>query len=128
MVLAASASYISWCRRRVGFAIPEARPAFYIGLSLGVTFPFNILVSASRSMRAWSAACWLKPAGGPHVAWLLAGLCPCCASVQPTLRMEAAFELGIDDRCASVVLPAEQRPITSITISSSMHGHGCACR
>ena len=26
------------------YAIPEANPALYFGLSLGLTFPFNILV------------------------------------------------------------------------------------
>ena len=43
MVLAASASYIA-VPAVLRYAIPEARPAFYIGLSLGVTFPFNLLV------------------------------------------------------------------------------------
>jgi len=26
------------------YAVPEASPSVYLGLSLGVTFPFNILV------------------------------------------------------------------------------------
>ena len=43
MVLAASASYIA-VPAALRLAIPEARPALYIGLSLGVTFPFNILL------------------------------------------------------------------------------------
>ncbi len=43
MVLAASASYIA-VPAALRFAIPEARPALYIGLSLGVTFPLNILL------------------------------------------------------------------------------------
>ena len=43
MVLAASASYIA-VPAVVRFAIPEAQPALYFGLSLGVTFPFNILL------------------------------------------------------------------------------------
>lgn len=43
MVLAASASYIA-VPAALRYAIPEARPAFYIGLSLGVTFPFNLLL------------------------------------------------------------------------------------
>jgi len=42
MVLSASASYIA-VPAVVRHAIPEARPALYLGLSLGVTFPFNIL-------------------------------------------------------------------------------------
>ena len=43
MVLAASASYIA-VPAVLRFAIPEARPALYFGMSLGLTFPFNILV------------------------------------------------------------------------------------
>lgn len=43
MVLAASASYIA-VPAALRYAIPEANPALYVGLSLGVTFPFNILV------------------------------------------------------------------------------------
>lgn len=43
MVLSASASYIV-VPAVVRHAIPEANPAIYLGLSLGVTFPFNILV------------------------------------------------------------------------------------
>jgi hypothetical protein len=43
MVLAASASYIA-VPAVIRHAIPEANPALYIGLSLGLTFPFNILV------------------------------------------------------------------------------------
>ena len=42
MVLAASASYIA-VPAVVREAIPEAQPSLYLGLSLGVTFPFNIL-------------------------------------------------------------------------------------
>lgn len=42
MVLAASASYIA-VPAALRFAIPEAKPALYLGLSLGVTFPFNLL-------------------------------------------------------------------------------------
>ncbi len=42
MVLAASASYIA-VPAVLRYAIPEARPALYFGLSLGLTFPFNIL-------------------------------------------------------------------------------------
>lgn len=43
MVLAASASYIA-VPAVIRFAIPEARPPLYFGLSLGITFPLNILV------------------------------------------------------------------------------------
>nr|WP_295785633.1 sodium-dependent bicarbonate transport family permease [Rhodoferax sp.] len=43
MVLAASASYIA-VPAVIRYAIPEARPPLYFGLSLGVTFPLNILV------------------------------------------------------------------------------------
>jgi hypothetical protein len=28
----------------VRYAIPEANPSLYVGLSLGLTFPFNILL------------------------------------------------------------------------------------
>ena len=43
MVLSASASYIV-VPAVIRHAIPEANPALYLGLSLGVTFPFNIIV------------------------------------------------------------------------------------
>jgi len=43
MVLAASASYIA-VPAAVKHAIPEANPSVYVGLSLGLTFPFNVLV------------------------------------------------------------------------------------
>ena len=43
MVLTASASYIA-VPAVVKDAIPDANPAIYLGLSLGVTFPFNIIV------------------------------------------------------------------------------------
>lgn len=43
MVLAASASYIA-VPAVVKHAIPEANPGIYFGLSLGLTFPFNVLV------------------------------------------------------------------------------------
>jgi len=42
-VLAASASYIA-VPAVLRHAVPEARPAVYMGLSLGVTFPFNLLL------------------------------------------------------------------------------------
>ena len=43
MTLAASASYIV-VPAVLRYAIPEANPALYFGLSLGLTFPINILV------------------------------------------------------------------------------------
>ena len=43
MVLAASASYIA-VPAVAREAIPEASPSLYFGMSLGLTFPFNILV------------------------------------------------------------------------------------
>ncbi len=43
MVLAASASYIA-VPAVLRQAVPEAQPALYFGLSLGLTFPFNILL------------------------------------------------------------------------------------
>jgi len=42
MVLAASASYIA-VPAVLRFAIPEANPSLYFGMSLGLTFPLNIL-------------------------------------------------------------------------------------
>lgn len=42
MVLAGSASYIA-VPAVLRYALPEARPALYLGMSLGVTFPLNIL-------------------------------------------------------------------------------------
>jgi hypothetical protein len=42
MVLSASASYIV-VPAVLRYAIPEANPSLYLGLSLGVTFPLNIL-------------------------------------------------------------------------------------
>ena len=43
MVLSASASYIV-VPAVLRYAIPEANPSIYFGLSLGVTFPLNILI------------------------------------------------------------------------------------
>lgn len=42
MVLSASASYIV-VPAVLRFAVPEANPSLYFGLSLGVTFPLNLL-------------------------------------------------------------------------------------
>ncbi len=43
MVLAASASYIA-VPAVLRYALPEAKPSIYFGMSLGLTFPFNILL------------------------------------------------------------------------------------
>ena len=43
MVLAASASYIA-VPAVIRHAIPEANPSLYFSMSLGLTFPFNILI------------------------------------------------------------------------------------
>lgn len=43
MVLAASASYIA-VPAVLRYAIPEANPSLYFGMSLGLTFPFNIVL------------------------------------------------------------------------------------
>jgi hypothetical protein len=43
MVLSASASYIV-VPAVLRYAIPEAQSSLYLGLSLGVTFPLNILL------------------------------------------------------------------------------------
>ncbi|MFU8837209.1 MAG: sodium-dependent bicarbonate transport family permease [Thiohalomonadaceae bacterium] len=42
-VLAASASYIA-VPPAMRLAVPEANPSYYLTLSLGITFPFNVLV------------------------------------------------------------------------------------
>ncbi|MCS4510937.1 sodium-dependent bicarbonate transport family permease [Xylophilus ampelinus] len=56
MVLAASASYIA-VPAVVRYAIPEAEPSLYVGLSLGVTFPLNIVLGiplyAHAVQRIW---------------------------------------------------------------------------
>ncbi len=44
MILAGSASYIA-VPAALRLAIPDANPALYVGMALGVTFPFNILVA-----------------------------------------------------------------------------------
>ena len=43
MVLAASASYIA-VPAVLRYALPEAKPSIYFGMSLGLTFPFNLLL------------------------------------------------------------------------------------
>ena len=57
MVLSASASYIV-VPAVLRHAMPEANPAVYFGLSLGVTFPMNILIGIPlyvAAARAWVA-------------------------------------------------------------------------
>jgi hypothetical protein len=51
-VLAASASYIA-VPAVIRQAIPEANPSLYFGMSLGLTFPFNILVGIP--LYVWAA-------------------------------------------------------------------------
>ena len=54
-VLAASASYIA-APAALRMAIPKADPALYVSLSLGVTFPFNIILGIplySAVVRWW---------------------------------------------------------------------------
>jgi hypothetical protein len=59
MVLAASASYIA-VPAVLRQAIPEANPSLYFGMSLGLTFPFNILVGIPLYIQLAHAA---LPAG-----------------------------------------------------------------
>jgi hypothetical protein len=56
MVLAASASYIA-VPAVIRHAIPEASPSLYFGMSLGLTFPFNILLGIP--MYVYAAQRWL---------------------------------------------------------------------
>lgn len=55
MVLSASASYIA-VPAVLRHAIPQANPSVYFGLSLGLTFPFNILVGipAYAALASWA--------------------------------------------------------------------------
>jgi hypothetical protein len=57
MVLSASASYIV-VPAVLRHAIPEANPALYCGLSLGITFPLNLL--AGIPLYCWAAATALR--------------------------------------------------------------------
>ena len=43
MILAASASYIA-VPAVLRHAMPEVNPALYMGMSLGITFPLNIIL------------------------------------------------------------------------------------
>lgn len=56
MTLAASASYIV-VPAVLRYAIPEANPALYFGLSLGLTFPLNIILGIP--LYAWLAGRFL---------------------------------------------------------------------
>ena len=55
-VLGASASYIA-VPPAVRMAIPEANPSLYLTLSLGITFPFNVVVGIPlyHSIAEWIA-------------------------------------------------------------------------
>ncbi|MFO1341037.1 MAG: sodium-dependent bicarbonate transport family permease [Burkholderiaceae bacterium] len=57
MVLSASASYIA-VPAVVRHAIPEAQPSLYLGMSLGLTFPLNILLGIPACLAAarWALA------------------------------------------------------------------------
>lgn len=57
-VLAASASYIA-VPSAMRLAIPEANPSFYLTLSLGVTFPFNVVIGITLY---YQTARWLAGA------------------------------------------------------------------
>ncbi len=63
MVLAASASYIA-VPAVIRHAIPEANPSLYFGMSLGLTFPFNILVGIP--VYVWVAQQFLQSAAVPN--------------------------------------------------------------
>ena len=51
--LAASASYIA-VPAAMRLALPQADPGIYLSMSLGLTFPFNLIVGIS--LFAWLAA------------------------------------------------------------------------
>ena len=53
-VLAGSASYIA-APAALKTSVPEANPSIYLGLSLGVTFPFNLIfgIPAYYEMAKW---------------------------------------------------------------------------
>ena len=57
MVLSASASYIV-VPAVLRYAIPEANPSIYFGLSIGITFPINILIGIS--LYTWMAQTFIK--------------------------------------------------------------------
>jgi hypothetical protein len=43
MILSASASYIA-VPAALKYALPQANPSLYFGMSLGLTFPINIII------------------------------------------------------------------------------------
>jgi hypothetical protein len=43
MILSASASYIA-VPAALKYALPQANPSLYFGMSLGLTFPINIVI------------------------------------------------------------------------------------
>ena len=55
MVLAASASYIA-VPAALKYSIPKANPSLYFGISLGVTFPINIIIGIP--FYTWLANCF----------------------------------------------------------------------
>ena len=57
MVLAASASYIA-VPAVLRTAIPEAKPSLYFGMSLGITFPLNLLLGIPSY--AWVASQFIR--------------------------------------------------------------------
>lgn len=64
VVLAASASYIA-VPAALRYAIPEANPTLYFGLSLGITFPLNILLGIPLYTQVVSWV-WRMGAGMGH--------------------------------------------------------------
>ena len=61
-VLYASASYIA-APAAMRIAIPEANPALSIGASLGVTFPFNVIVGVPLNVASAGPAVSVRPDG-----------------------------------------------------------------
>lgn len=55
VVLCASASYIA-VPAAMRLAIPEANPSLYVSMSLGITFPFNIIVGIP--LYSWIVQAW----------------------------------------------------------------------
>jgi hypothetical protein len=55
MTLAASASYIA-VPAAMRVALPEANPSVYLTLSLGITFPFNLIVGIPAFVAIAAAA------------------------------------------------------------------------
>ena len=67
MVLSASASYIV-VPAVLRHAVPEAQPGLYLGLSLGVTFPLNILLGIPLYTGLAQATLGMRPLQ-PQLAW-----------------------------------------------------------